>query len=323
MKKFIVVLIIISLMLLVGRLAIGAQEEYPTKPVKGIISLSAGGTTDIVARTLAPYMEEYLGQPLVLINTPGANGTIAVADVAKRNPDGYTFGWCNLPTLVIHSQLRELPYDAKELGYVASPMPYEYMVLVRNDAPWKTWEDFIKYAQEHPRMIVYGTPGLGSTNHLALEYVAMQEGIEWNPIPFKGNPESIAALLGGHVDACNTSTTAAVSALQSGEVRPLIVLSNKRLNLCPDVPTIMEKGYDFYQYSCMGAIFPPGTPEYIRTKLEEAIKYACSKQEVKEKAEKSLFVTIDFKPGVEYRELAERYYKVWGDVLRQVGILKD
>ena len=85
----------------------------------------------------------------------------------------------------------------------------------------------------------------------------------------------------------------------------------------------MEKGYDFYQYSCMGAILPAGTPEHIRTKLEEAIKYACSKQEVKEKAEKSLFVTIDFKPGVEYRELAEKYYEVWGDILRQVGILKD
>ena len=322
MRKLIVLLLVIFLILTVSSFSLAASNDYPTKPIKGIISLSAGGTTDIVARTLAPYMEEYLGQPLVLINTPGANGTIAVADVAKRKPDGYTFGWCNLPTLVIHSQLRDLPYDAKELEYVASPMPYEYMVLVRSDAPWKTWEDFIKYAKEHPRMIVYGTPGLGSTNHLALEYVAMQEDIEWNPIPFKGNPESIAALLGGHVDACNTSTTAAVSALQSGEVRPLIVLSNKRLNLCPDVPTIMEKGYDFYQYSCMGAIFPPGTPEHIRTKLEEAIKYACSKQEVKEKAEKSLFVTIDFKPGSEYRELAERYYKVWGDVLRQVGILK-
>jgi len=274
-------------MLLVGSLAIGAQEEYPTKPIKGIISLSAGGTTDIVARTLAPFMEEYLGQPLVLINTPGANGTIAVADVAKRKPDGYTFGWCNLPTLVIHSQLRDLPYDAKELEYVASPMPYEYMVLVRNDAPWKTWEDFIKYAKEHPRMIVYGTPGLGSTNHLSLVYVAMKEGIEWNAIPFKGNPESIAALLGGHIDACNTSTTAAVSALQSGEVRPLIVMSNNRLNLCPDIPTILEKGYDFYQYSCMGAIFPPGTPEYIELNLKKQLNMLVVNKKLKKKPKKA------------------------------------
>jgi len=321
MKKFIVVLMIISLMLLIGSLVIEAQD-YPTKPIKGLIPLSAGGTSDIVARTLAPYMEEYLGQPLVLINKPGANGTIAVAEVAQAKPDGYTFGWANLPTLIIHSQLRKLPYDPNEFEYVASPMPFEYMVLVRKDAPWKTWEDFIQYAKDNPGMLTYGVPGLGSTNHLFPEFVAIKEGIEWTPVPFPGNPEAIAAVLGGHVDFCDTSTTAAVSTVQSGEVRPLIVASNKRINLIPDMPTILEKGYDFYQYSCLGAILPPGTPEAIRAKLEKAIEYACSKTEVKEKAEKNLFVTIDFKNGDEYRKLADQYYEIWGDILKQVGLVE-
>ena len=113
-RKGIIVAGLCLLLIIVGLAGIGIAKEYPTKPIKGIISLSAGGTTDIVARTLAPYMEKYLGQPVVLINEPGANGTIAVADVARRKPDGYVFGWCNLPTLVIHSQMRNLPYDPKK-----------------------------------------------------------------------------------------------------------------------------------------------------------------------------------------------------------------
>ncbi|MCD6575492.1 tripartite tricarboxylate transporter substrate binding protein [Candidatus Aerophobetes bacterium] len=321
-RKGIIVAGLCLLLIIVGLAGIGIAKEYPTKPIKGIISLSAGGTTDIVARTLAPYMEKYLGQPVVLINEPGANGTIAVADVARRKPDGYVFGWCNLPTLVIHSQMRDLPYDPKKFVYVASPMPYEYIVFVRSDAQWNTWEEFIDYAKKHPRMITYGVPGLGSTNHLAMEYIAMKEGIEWHAVPFKGNPESIAAVIGGHVDACNTSTTAAVSAYQAGKIKPLIVLSKKRISLVPNTPTLLEKGYDFYQFSCMGAILPPGTPEYARSKLEKAIEYACNVPEVKERAKKTLFVTIDFKNGAEYRELAEKYYKVWGDILRQVGLHK-
>lgn len=322
MRKIVVISLVGILLLFVGSLTVLAQE-YPTKPIKGLIPLSAGGTSDIVARTLAPYMEEYLGQPLVLTNKPGANGTLAVAEVAQAKPDGYTFGWANLPTLVIHSQLRELPYDPNALEYIASPMPYEYFVLVQKDSQWKTWEDFIQYAKEHPRMITYGVPGLGSTNHLALEYVAMKEELEWHPVPFAGNPEAIAAVLGGHVDACNTSTTAAVSAIQSGDLRPLIVLSSKRISLVPDTPTILEKGYDFYQFSCMGAILPPGTPENIRVKLEGAIEFACSQEEVQEKAENSLFVTIDYKNGEEYRELANQYYTIWGDILKQVGLIEE
>ncbi|MBN2395378.1 MAG: tripartite tricarboxylate transporter substrate binding protein [Candidatus Atribacteria bacterium] len=321
MNKFKLSIFLLLFLLFFVSFSVIAQD-YPLKPIKSLIPLSAGGTSDIVARALAPYMEEYLGQPLVLINKPGANGTLAVAEVAQSEPDGYTFGWANLPTLVIHSQLTELPYDPEELEFIATAMPFEYVVLVRKDASWNTWEEFIQYAKSNPGKITYGVPGLGSTNHLALEFVAMKENIQWEPVPFPGNPEAIAAVLGGHVNACNTSTTAAVSTVQSGEMKPLIVLSDKRINLIPDIPTILEKGYDFYQYSCLGAVLPPNTPEAIRLKLEQAIEYACNQDDIQEKAKNNFFVTIDFKNGSEYRELATKYYKIWGDVLRQVGLLK-
>jgi tripartite-type tricarboxylate transporter receptor subunit TctC len=100
-----------------------------------LLPLSSGTASDIAARTLVPYMGEYLGHPLVLINKPGANGAIAVVEVARAKPDGYTFGWANLPILVIHNQLRKLPNDPNEFVYVVSPNYFDYMVLVSKDAP--------------------------------------------------------------------------------------------------------------------------------------------------------------------------------------------
>jgi len=311
-------------MLLVGSLVIGAQEEYPTKPIRGIISLSAGGTMDVIVRGMAPYMEKFLGQSLILTNEPGANGTIAVAHIAASKPDGYIFGWCNLPTLAIHYQMRDLPYTPQDFEYVGSPMPYEYAVVVKPDAPWKeTWESFVKYAKEHPGMVTYGVPGLGSTNHLTMAYLGIKEGIRWNPVSFKGDSESVAAVLGGHVDCAETATMPMLSPIQAGEIKALIIGSRKRLDYAPDAETTEEKGYGFFQFSCIGMILPEGTPEYIRSKLESAIEYAVQQPEIKEMAEKVWHVRLDYANGADYRKLALHYAEFWGGVLGELGMLKS
>jgi len=313
----------LSLLLIIGLTVVGGAKEYPTKPIQGIISLSAGGTMDVVVRGLAPYMEKYLGKPLVLVNEPGANGTIAVAHVAASKPDGYTFGWCNLPTLAIHYQMRELTYTPEDFEYVGSPFPYEYAVVVKPDAPWKqTWEDFVEYARQHPGMVTYGIPGLGSTNHLTMAYLGMLEDVKWTPVPFKGDSESVAAVLGGHIDCAETATIPMLTPIQAGKLKALIVGSAKRLAFTPDTPTVMEKGYGFFQFSCVGMILPKGTPEYIRSKLEKAIEYAVNQPEIKEKAEKVWHIRLDFKNGAEYRKLTLHYAKFWGSVLGKLGMLK-
>lgn len=323
MKKVIIMLIVVSLVLLLVSVAWTAEEKYPIKPITGFISLSAGGTMDVIVRGMAPYMEEYLGQPLVLVNEPGANGTIAVAHVAAAKVDGYTFGWCNLPTLAIHYQMRDLPYDPNDFEYVGSPMPYEYAVVVKPDAPWKeTWESFIKYAKENPGKVTYGIPGKGSTNHLTMSYLGMKEGIEWNPVPFKGDSESVAGVLGGHVDCAETATIPMLSPIQAGEIKALIIGSRRRLDFAPGVETVEEKGYGFFQFSCIGMILPKGTPEHMRAKLESAIEYAVQQPEVIEKAEKVWGVRLDYANGSEYKELALHYAEFWGGVLKELGMLK-
>lgn len=316
--------VVIGLALLLPVLVSSAQaEDYPKKPITCYIPLSAGGTSDVFVRTLKPYMEEYLGQKLILINKPGSNGAIAVTALSKADPDGYTMSWANLPTLVTHPQMRDLQYNPQDLVYVASAMHYDYIFYVREDAPWDTLQEFIDYVKENQGTVTYGTPGIGSTNHLAVAWLADKEKLDMRAVPFKGNPKSIAAVLGGHVTACNTSTTASVSAYKAGKLKPLAVMSASRIDLIPETRTLQEMGYDFYQFSCLGALLPPGTPEKIRDKLEAAIKYAVQKKEVIQKAKDPLYVSIDYKDGEKYKELANEYWDIWGGILDQLGLKKQ
>jgi tripartite-type tricarboxylate transporter receptor subunit TctC len=320
MRKTVVALI---LCVAFGLAAMPAMaDEYPTKPITAFVPLAAGGTTDVFVRTIAPYMEEHLGEPVTLINKAGSGGAVALSALSKADPDGYTFSWANLPTVTTIPQMRKLTYDPDDFVYIASPMHYDYIFYVRNDAPWDTLEEFIGYARKNPGRVSYGTPGLGTTNHLAVAWLANEEGLKMVPVPFKGNPKSVAAVLGGHVQACNTSTTASVSAYKGGKLKPLAIFSAKRIPLTPDTPTLRELGYDFFQYSCLGAVFPQGTPEAVRKKVEEAIKFAVSQPDVQKKAKEELYVSIDFLDGDAYRERRDRYYEIWGDILKEVGLKK-
>ncbi|MDD3655773.1 MAG: tripartite tricarboxylate transporter substrate binding protein [Atribacterota bacterium] len=323
MRKFYIIsilLIFFSFFLIFSSLA----QEYPSKPIQGVISLSAGGTMDVIVRGMAPFMEDYLGQPLVLTNEAGANGTVAVAHVAASKPDGYTFGWCNMPTINIHYQMRDLPYTPDDFEYVGSPMPYEYAVVVRPDEPWKeNWESFIQYAKDHPNMVTYGVPGIGSTNHLTMAYIGMKENISWNAVPFKGDSEAVAAVLGGHVDCAETATIPMLSPTLAGQLKALVVGSKRRLDFVPDISTLEEKGYGFFQFSCIGMILPKNTPENIRQKLESAIEFAVNQDEVQEMAKNVWQVRLDFKNGEEYKELLLEYGTFWGGVLKELGMLKD
>ena len=297
-----------------------AGQPYPTKPITVYIPLGAGDTSDIFIRTIAPYMEKYLGQPLVLVNKPGSGGATAISALQTAKPDGYTMSWANLPTLVILPQMRKLVYDPKAFSYIATPMEFEYILFVKKDSPYNSLKDMVEAARKKPDSLLYSTPGLGSTNHLGLAWLANKEQVQMRAVPFDGNPKALAAVIGDSVSVANTSTTAAVSAYQAGQLKPLAVMSGDRIPLVPDTPTLRELGYDFAQYSCLGAVFPPGTPEAIRQKMEDAIRYAVEQPEVKKKITETLFARIVFRGGKEYRALCDKYWTVWGDVLSLVGL---
>lgn len=299
-----------------------AAEAYPQKPVTAYIPLGAGDSSDVFVRVITPHMEKFLGQPIILVNKPGSGGAVALAALANAKPDGYTLSWANLPTLSIQPQMRKLTYDPDSLVYIATPMQYEYILYVNAASPYKTLADLIEGARKAPGSIRYGTPGLGTTNHLGVAWLAAKEGVSMTAVPFDGNPKAISAVVGGHCEAVNTSVTASVSPWQAGLIRPLAVFSDFRIPMLPDTPTLKELGYDFSQYSCLGAVFPPKTPEAMRQRIEDAIKYAIDQPDVRERCAGTLQAKIVFRNGADYRSLCETYRDVWGGVLDQVGLKK-
>lgn len=316
-RRFVVV-VLISIFVLTIFSTSAVFADYPRRPITLILPLPPGGTTDIVARLIANKMEEDLGVTINVINRAGANGTIAVAEVARSNPDGYTFGAANLPTLTIHDMLRDLPYNREELVYIGTPIPFEYMVVARKDAPYDTWEEFVEFARNNPGL-KYGTPGIGSTNHLGTAYLVHLENLDMEPVPYDGNAPSLAAMLAGDVEVINSSLGTIVSPIRAGEIKPLIITSEFGFGFAPDVP-LSKDLYEYVQYSNLGFFFPPETPIEYRDILEESLSKAIMHPEVQERLD-NFDIRTDWRGGEEYKALLDEYYVIWGDLMRLMDLI--
>lgn len=295
-------------------------SAYPDKPVRLIVNFGAGGSTDTVARLLANKASELLEGNIVAENKPGAGGTIGVAHLAQQDGDGYWIGTCNMPAVAIVPQLRSVPYDpSKDVVQVAAVMPYEYGIFARKDAPYDSWEELVAYAQENPGKVTYGSVGTGTTNHLTMERIGRDLGIEWRHAPFKAGTNAVAALAGGHVDLVNNTIGPVLSALRAGRIKPILVTSERRFDVMPDTPTMSEKGLGFSQISYMSIIAPAGIPDDIRAKVEAAFKAAVEDQEV-QKAANKLDLRPAFMSGEDYTELLVKMRKEWGEVLDNLDL---
>lgn len=294
--------------------------EYPKKPVRLIINFSAGGTTDFASRLMISKAPEILGQALICVNKPGAGGTLGVSEVARSKKDGYTIGTCNMPAVAIIPQIRKVPYKPfEDLVQIAAVMPYEYGLMVKGDSPWKTWEDLVDHIKKNPGKVTYGSPGTGTTNHLVTARIGKELGFDWKHVPFQGGVKETAALLGGHVDVINNTTASVASSIKAGKIRVLMVTSEYRFSLCPDVPTMKEKGFDFSQISYMSIIGPAGMPDAARAKIEAAFKAAVEDKGVL-KGTGKLDLHPKYMSGKEYTALLKKLSKEWGALLPELDI---
>lgn len=317
-KSIMVVSLVIGILAMVTGPTMAA--DWPNKPVKLIINFSAGGTTDVAARLMASKVSEVLGESIVCMNKAGAGGTLGVSEVARATNDGYTIGTCNMPAVAIVPQIRSVPYKPfEDVIQIGAVMPYEYGLMVRGDAPWKTWEEFVDYVKKNPGKVSYGSVGAGTTNHLVTARIGKELGLDWKHVPFQGGVKETAALLGGHVDIINNTTASVASSIRAGKIRVLMVTSEDRFSLCPDVPTMKEKGFGFSQISYMSIIAPAGIPEAARAKLEAAFKAAASDKEVIEGTAK-MDMHPKFIPGSEYEALLKKLAEEWGALLPELGV---
>jgi tripartite-type tricarboxylate transporter receptor subunit TctC len=233
-------------------------QQFPTRPVTLVVPWPAGGSTDIGMRALASATEKHLGQSIVIENKPGAGGTIGPANMAANaRPDGYTVA--QLPITVFRLPfIQKTSFDpTKDFTYVIHITGYTFGVVVKADAPWKTFQELLDYAKANPGKLNYGTPGAGTSLHITMEQIAKQKDLKWTHVPFKGVAESMNALLGGHIDVVSDSTGWA-GAVNGGQARLLVTWGAARTKNWPDVPTLKDVGIDLISNSPFGIGGPRG-----------------------------------------------------------------
>jgi tripartite-type tricarboxylate transporter receptor subunit TctC len=257
---------------------LASAQTYPNKPIRLLVGYAAGGGVDAMARMLALRLPPLLGQQVVVENRAGASGVIAADVVAKSPPDGYTV-LVTSPTIAISQVLyANLQYDSlRDFAPVARLASIENVMLVHPSVPAKTLKEFIALARSQPGKLNYGSGGAGTTNHLANELLKSLEKINLVHVPYKGATLAAQSLMGGEIDEVILAVAPALPVIQSGRVRALAVLAEKRVKTLPDVPTTTEAGYPNFRMSIWYAMFvPAGTPREIITRLyheaEKALK---------------------------------------------------
>jgi tripartite-type tricarboxylate transporter receptor subunit TctC len=262
--------------LLVAALLLGAEvpgygQDFPVKPITFVIPYPAGGSTDLTGRALANAAKNYLGQPIICENKGGGGGTVGPSLVIAKPPDGYTLG-ISSGAVTIAWHMGKLNFNPLEDSTpIIRYTSYVFGMVVRADSPWKTIQEFVKYAKENPGKITYGTPGVGTNPHLAMEELGLLTGVKLVHMPFKGGAEAATALLGGHIDAVSDSTSWGPM-VDAGKFRLLVTYAPQRMPKYPEVPTLREAGFDMVYSSPLFLIGPKGMPKPIVTKLHDAFK---------------------------------------------------
>lgn len=297
--------------------SVPARAEYPEKPITMIVPWAAGGSTDQTARVLAKAAEASLGQPIVIINQPGASTTIGLAALAAAKPDGYTIGTLSSTGYLVALQGRQLPFDPiNSFSYVSYYGDNVIGIAVRSDSKWKSLQELVDDGKARPGAIKYGTAGVGTTQHLTTEALQFSTRAKFVHVPQQGSAASMPALLGGHVDFV-TETSVWAPFVEDKQVRLLAVTTPKRSKLYPDVPALSELGYKSLR-SVQAIIAPAGVPEPIRATLETAFRKALSDKAFQETMDRLAMETIDL-PGAEVKKLVQGEYDLAGQLLKEIG----
>lgn len=224
----------------------GQAEDYPTKDIMHIMPWSAGGGTDTVMRTFMNYAEEPLGVGINTQNITGAQSGVGTLRLMKSRPDGYTIGSLTWDSVITVPYYELVPgYDTEQLAYLGSVTVHPTAIVVRDDAPWATLEEFVAAAKEAPGTLKISNVGTGGVWHLPALDFAKQAEIDVQHVPYpKGSGPQREALLSGETDAASTSISAAYAAIEAGQARVLAVMADERDPHFPDVPTFKEAGYD-------------------------------------------------------------------------------
>ena len=298
-----------------------AAVDYPKKAISLIVPYAAGGSSDLSARPFADELKNILNEAVVVVNRPGAGGGIGAAEVARNRGDGYTILNASIGNITIVPYTAAVGYDYKSFKPVAQITDIPLALAVQADSDIKTLEDYIKYAQEHPGELRYGSPGAGNILHLTLAGWAHDNNLDIVHTPYEGANPAVAALLGGHVESTITGLTEVYPHVKSGVVRILAITGNTRIEGLEDVPTFKECGYDLTTSVWYGILAPAKTPDEIVTILADACKKAYDSEKVQD-SWKKLYVYPSFLGPKEFGERIEQESQRHQVILENLGLLR-
>ncbi|MGA8387248.1 MAG: tripartite tricarboxylate transporter substrate binding protein [Pseudolabrys sp.] len=325
MKRLIAVLFA-ALALSVGMAT--AQDQYPSRPVKVIVPYAPGGATDIVARIVGDAFQKVTGQPFVVLNKPGAFGMLAIDEMVKAAPDGYTVMIGNVSTNAITPIIyaNKMSFDyAKSVVAVTNliDVPAFLLVTTANDFPVKSFAEFVAYAKQNPGKVSYGTVGVGSYPHYDMAYLAKRAGdLDLVALPNKnGAAGVIQDMLRGDVQAAFLNAASSAGQIQAGKFRPLAVVNQSRLKDYPDIPTMKEVGYpDVGTVAWNGLFAPAATPKPVLEALFAAVNKTLSSPEAIEKLNKQNFNVVPNKSLADAKTWLDGEIKHWQTITTAVKI---
>ena len=283
----------------------GFAQDYPVRPIRILSPYSPGGISDIAARIVAGKLTEAWGQQVIVENRPGGNGFIAVTDVARAAPDGYTLVMVTAGDVTINPSLfKNVPYDIdRDLAPVSAVSDAPLVLAVNGEAPYKTFADVIAAAKAQPGMLNMGTPGYGSINHLMLESISLNTGTKFVHVPYKGGAPAVQALVAGDIPLAIIASSTAAPHVASGKIRILGISTGERSPLNPEWPPLAQEGAGNINVSNWTALVAPkATPQPIIEKLSAKVVEILSMPDVKARFAAGGVSTIPSSPA----ELAAR-----------------
>jgi tripartite-type tricarboxylate transporter receptor subunit TctC len=308
-----------------GLSVLAHAQTYPNKPIRLVVPFAPGGSSTIVARSVAMEMEKGLGQPIVIENKGGGGGNLAMHDVARSDADGYTI-------IIGHvGSLAMTPYITPNLGYDVNRdfAPISLLAKVPNifvvhaDVPAKNLREFVALAKAKPGQFYYGSAGNGSAGHLAMEYLKLVSGMDLQHVPYKGTGPNLVDLVAGRTHATSAGTPPLMPHVKAGKLRVIAVGTPQRLPTLPDVGTVAEQGYPGFEASqWYGLNAPAKTPPALVKRLAEEAAKAAKSPSVVERFKADDAEAIGSTPQ-EYADFIAKEQARWKEVIQKAGVKAD
>ncbi len=319
-------LLLSALCLAFAGLPAGAQDKYPSKPVRVLVPYAPGGATDIVARVVGEQMRQILGQSFAVENKPGAFGIVAIEEMARAKPDGYTLMIGNVSTNAITPVLFTKKFS---INYERDVVPVArladlpaFLLVTTKDFPPKTVAELVDYAKQRPGKVRYASAGVGSFPHFDMVLFAKKAGLDMIHIPVKAGASGIVNdMVSGdlQVSFLNVATTAAM--IKAGKLRPLAVVTEQRLAEYPDVPTMAEAGYPgIGTVQWQGLFAPAGTPKEVLETLHQAVVQGLKSEPVQEAFRKSIIRAVPTASPDDAKAWLKSEMQAWGKIVAETKI---